>query len=415
MKRSPKQICIAIASAGCLTLLAACNRTGTLGRSNSVRNERSEASTPSLQFDPSSDSECEETDSAPVVGSGIVCFVDNDCQLHCLDARTGRKLYSFKPDEPVGFFHVIDGTFALLADGNHASAFDVRTGNEVWKLDLSAPLTDTPLAGKGVVYCANDQGELIAVDQKTGRERWRRSLNNRGQAGDIWLGLALSGDLYGRTLNSVRRIDVTSGDERWRYDSQDDLLDLQVANNTVCVQSDRGLVVLDAQTAAVLWSMESMDEDTASSVKMAGRLLYLGNGDDVRAIDLASGVLKWRYSEEHKTGFFSLMEANSSLVLIQGEQTVYAVDARYGLKARQFDRSTFLSLSGDLLVLDSGAFIVAEDTRTGRQRWRFPTPSQYGSLSPATVASGVVYLTGGGEEVFALSLESGKQIWASSK
>jgi alcohol dehydrogenase (cytochrome c) len=55
----------------------------------------------------------------------------------------------------------------------HVTAIDLATGKAAWRYDTAWPMYAGVLAtGGGVLFVGNPQGELEALDQKTGRKLW---------------------------------------------------------------------------------------------------------------------------------------------------------------------------------------------------------------------------------------------------
>ncbi len=135
-----------------------------------------------------------------VVADGRVYFGSSaDDQVHCLDAKTGRELWSFYTEGPVRLAPTIEGGRAYFgSDDGSVYCVDARTGQAVWQT-LAAP-KDRRIPGNGrvisnwpvrtSVVVLNDtvyttagmfpsEGVyLIAFDAKSGKELWRQVQND---------------------------------------------------------------------------------------------------------------------------------------------------------------------------------------------------------------------------------------------
>jgi len=113
------------------------------------------------------------------------------------------------------------------------AAYDVRTGRELWTHAWTAAFRErmggdgpraTPTWHDGVVYALGGTGELRALDEATGRERWRVSILDDAGAENLQWGMAASplvvGDAVivlpgGSNGRSVVAYDRASGRRRW--------------------------------------------------------------------------------------------------------------------------------------------------------------------------------------------------------
>lgn len=131
-----------------------------------------------------------------VVAQGRVYFGSSaDDKVYCLDARTGRELWSFYTEGPVRLAPTIaDGRAFFGSDDGSVYCLDAATGQPVWQT-LAAP-KDRRIPGNGrvisnwpvrtsvvvqdgTVYTTagmfpSEGVYLLAFDAKTGAEKWRQ-------------------------------------------------------------------------------------------------------------------------------------------------------------------------------------------------------------------------------------------------
>jgi len=100
--------------------------------------------------------------------------------LACLDAATGRLLWTF----PAG-----DAVFGRPAVAGGNIIFGSRDGNvygvgpdgrEVFRLPMGGPVVAGIETADGRVYAASVAGRLVCLDPVTGREQWRHELGRPG-------------------------------------------------------------------------------------------------------------------------------------------------------------------------------------------------------------------------------------------
>ncbi len=131
----------------------------------------------------------------PASDDEIVIVQTYDGQLFALDAVTGEKRWAFSASVPRLTLRgtstpLIDGplVFAGLANGR-VVALDKETGELRWEQRVSVPKGSTEierlsdvdgelLLDSGILYAAGYQGNLVAIDVRSGRTLWQRELSS---------------------------------------------------------------------------------------------------------------------------------------------------------------------------------------------------------------------------------------------
>lgn len=132
-----------------------------------------------------------------VVAEGRVYFGSSaDDKVYCLDAKSGRELWSFYTEGPVRLAPTIAGGHAFFgSDDGSVYCLDAKTGQVVWQA-LAAP-KDRRIPGNGrvisnwpvrtsvvvvngTVYTTagmfpSEGVHLVALDAKSGAEKWRQT------------------------------------------------------------------------------------------------------------------------------------------------------------------------------------------------------------------------------------------------
>jgi len=107
------------------------------------------------------------------VGS-MVCAATLDDQVFCLDARTGKTVWE---SEPVASGEEPHDRTALAASGDRiffgdregaVRAFDVNSGQVLWKKDLGAGISTSVVHADGSLYAGTSNRRLFRLDPATG-------------------------------------------------------------------------------------------------------------------------------------------------------------------------------------------------------------------------------------------------------
>ncbi len=338
------------------------------------------------------------------------------------------------PPEPLAVFR---------GDLAHTGVYDAPAlphfGGVEWRVQTGGPVQATPAIVGGVVYVGSGDGNLYALDARTGAERWRYAA---GRA--VTSSPAVSGGLVfaGSRDGAYVAVEAATGQRRWRLETGPDAPlawgfesgDLYTSSPAIADGlailggSDGAVYAVAAGTGAVRWRFRTGGR-VRSSPAVAGGRVYVGSMDGVLyALDLRSGRELWRFETEGHTldsrAFgFDRRSIQSSPAVSDGRVYVgsrdghlYAVDAETGRLAWTADHemswvNSSPAVAGGLVFAGSSDnhFVQAVDARTGRERWRVATDRLVWS-SPA-VAGNLVYVGDAGGTLYALDRATGAERW----
>ncbi len=167
-----------------------------------------------------------------------VVVAGTDGRVRVLAAATGKPAWEVGfAGEIIGTPAVFDGGFVFGGGDGSVYAF-TNTGNEIWRqalgainavpilldqdadgdpeadVTLATPVYGAPLVAAGTVYIGDNNGQMHAVDLKTGSVRWTAESADHGieHAPVVW------GDLvvYGAWDGFMYAVDRTTGQRRWK-------------------------------------------------------------------------------------------------------------------------------------------------------------------------------------------------------
>ncbi|MEZ4698733.1 MAG: PQQ-binding-like beta-propeller repeat protein [Rhodothermales bacterium] len=205
---------------------------------------------------------------------------------------------------------------------------DTASGKERWThaLDSMAYVIGAPVAEGPVVYVANENGVLYAVDVVREQRQWRRDLGSPvyqglGMAGDIVLVPTTRGRLFG--------IDARTGATRWTlalpdttvrfsataYDHRDGVL--------VVGTTDGRLRALRADSGSELWVAEVESPITAAPL-LTRQTVFVGTlGRKLLALDRNTGARLWEYEMPGRVTS-ALAAADDLLIVLSEPQRIVA-------------------------------------------------------------------------------------------
>ncbi|MFJ2260053.1 PQQ-binding-like beta-propeller repeat protein [Streptomyces sp. NPDC087844] len=159
-----------------------------------------------------------------VSGKHLV-YADSNRNLTVRDTATGTQLWTQKiGDDWTWRPTVAPGPGLVLLPGTTLAAIDVETGKSRWTLSPNGRRGfDNPTVVDGVLYTADHDGGVWAVDVKTGKKLWLCEDPGADQAPAQFL--RAGGTLYGASAmdgGGVFALDAKTGRARWVYNDNKD-------------------------------------------------------------------------------------------------------------------------------------------------------------------------------------------------
>lgn len=248
--------------------------------------------------------------------------------------------------------------------GNYAGQGPREFHRVKWTFPTGARVVSSPVSDGRAIYFGSDDGNIYAVDPKTGRQLWQYRTGGPVASSAAIVGgtvyfVSYDGKLYA--------LDSRTGSTKWKFATAGErhfeakgLHGMQPKNQTVADPFDIYL----------------------SSPVIAKGVVYFGSGDNnLYAVDAASGDLRWKFP----TG-----------------DVVHASPAY---------------ADGVLYFGSWDSYFYAVDASTGKEKWRLHTGedalihNQVGFQSSPAVVDGVVYTGCRDSNLYAIDAASGKEKW----
>ena len=275
-----------------------------------------------------------------------------------------------------------------------------------WEFTLSAPVVHD-----GLVFITEGgepgyqpgEFELLAFDATTGEREWGHEI---AQETFIPRRPAVGGDtvfvhaeVAGQAGGAVEAVAVADGERRWRQEFDADPSAFAVAGNTLLATVGDAVVALATDTGEQHWRANVEPAPTQPAI--AERTVHVGCEDDtVRALDLATGEVRWHYAVEDgirtrptvRDGFV-YTGSSDRLVALQDGQEVWSFEPEHGVR-------TSAVAVDDERVYVGGWELYALDATTGTEQWNQEWDIADFLMRPPVVADGSVVITPKGWQAF---------------
>jgi outer membrane protein assembly factor BamB len=281
---------------------------------------------------------------------------------------------------------------------------------EAWSINTHGLIEFPPAVASGVAYVVNKFGNLHAVTLRDHKTLWERLRDpkNRGKPTDVTAPVYSGGRLFIAFLDGeLLALEAKTGRPVWRRNLHAHLESSPlVVDGTLYIGTDRReLVALGADDGRVEWRFDAPGAIKASPSHHDGRIFVADYEGSMYAVDADTGKPLWRTNTTRvrpfgRGGFYSSPAVDFGHVYAaRDDGTVYAFDERTGKVSWYFQTDNFIygspalaRVPGTPPTLYIGSYdryLYALDARTGTERWKFdvggPVPGT------ATVIGNTVY------------------------
>jgi outer membrane protein assembly factor BamB len=335
-------------------------------------------------------------------------------------------------------------TYAYDAARQHISPYKHRPPyRRLWKVDAHDTLEFPPSVGYGHVYLAQQKGLFFALDAKTGKVDWRKSIG-RCAASSPTIG---KGVVYQSYMHPVACLqdqagangflvawDADTGRERWRFNTAPIESSPLLKNGRLYVGSwDHNVYAINAATGKKIWSFGADDQVNTSAAYWRGRIFIASDGGTLYALSARTGRKLWSAQSQSKFGSREFWYATPTVAygrvyLGNTDGTMYVFGAKSGRLLWARPLGTYIY--GAAAVYNRRVFVgtydgkfYALDAATGDTIWQ---TDAHGAVHAApTVMNGLVYyavcsscgaaaargVARGPDSTYAVRARDGKTVW----
>ena len=247
--------------------------------------------------------------------------VANDVIL-CIDAASGKTIFKSElPGEPTGrkssSTPCVSGGKVYAVGSTRVFCVDAKTGEKVWETPIAAKgVASSVLVEDGIVIALC--GKLSAYDARTGAELWQnKEFGGQSSSPAIWRHAA-GALILCNGQKTFGGIDLKTGETRWSFAGGGDSTPA-VSGDHCAVYSkhkDAGLSVytLDPASPTKLWSLPLKTRRYCSSPIIYQDKVYLLGGSQHLCADLEGGEPHW--NEKRNSEISSPLLADGKLFVL---------------------------------------------------------------------------------------------------
>ncbi len=226
------------------------------------------------------------------VGPTVYVTSDGANIMRAVNPSTGETLWEKSP----GITHAVaespDNTFVAVAGGNSFTAYDAKTGDQLWSYGSISTADDVAISyDSSTVYAVDEANyEVHAIDASDGSQKWLQTYSNNIPAVAT---LHDSDGVFIAAYNNseVRRLDPADGSTTWTYTKQSTadydpaVLAVSPDDSTVYAHGPGNtLEAIDVSDGSGMWTVSQSAE--GSSLDTAKDAVFVGlNNGEVVGID----------------------------------------------------------------------------------------------------------------------------------
>ncbi len=318
----------------------------------------------------------------PIIYGGKVFTLDRKGLVTAFSMNGGELWHvSLKPEDEKASSGYGGG---LAAEGDRiyaASGFGTVTalstsGKPLWTKNLGVPIRTSPTASGGKVFIVNTESQLFALSGADGREVW--SVRGLPEGAEILTNVspAVSGNLVVVSFSSgeVMALDAKSGQQKWvdsvsgggaatTITSIGEAARPVIDGNMVLAASQSGrLIATRVATGDRMWSRDLRSDQTPA---VAGDSVFLvDTGGHLYALARKTGKVRWVTALPQARIWTGPALAGGKLWVVSNKGLMLGVDARTGQIATKADLDTAVYIppaiaNGRMFVLTDKARLIA--------------------------------------------------------
>ena len=330
----------------------------------------------------------------PVTDSSNVYVIDAAQTIRAFNLETGARVWSQELSSGQrrdkvgnGAGLAVEGGTLIVASGfGFIAAMDAASGAELWRTEISTPMTGSPTIKGGKVFATSNNNEIFALDLATGNVLWSdqaiaetaRVLGSPSPAAveDLVVAPFSSGEVIAYLASNGRRLWTDALSRAGRFTPISAINDVSsrpvLSAGIVFAVSQSGLLTgIDGRSGNRLWVQPV---GSVQAPALAGDYLFLASTEaQVVALQARTGGVFWvTQLEEYenadkrkdKITYSGPLIASNRIVVASSKGALIALDSQTGAEISRLNLKSPvfiepIAAGGKILVLTDEAKLIA--------------------------------------------------------
>ncbi|ODC02322.1 outer membrane protein assembly factor BamB [Terasakiispira papahanaumokuakeensis] len=243
---------------------------------------------------------------SPAADSRLVLIPTQNGELVALDAQTGNERWRHQlSSEALSPPIIRDDQIIQYTSDGHVQALSRIDGRVRWQYDHNEPLltlrgTSTPVVTATMTYVGFADGQLVALDNRTGQVRWRATIAVPQGRTDIERLVDIDGQpaMQGSALvatsfqGNVMALDPYSGRSRWEKKLSSYRSPVIVGREVIVIDEASRIRALSLSGGNTLWQQEGLfGRNLTSPALVNGYIVVADEEGYIHAIDPKTGEI----------------------------------------------------------------------------------------------------------------------------
>lgn len=311
----------------------------------------------------------------PVADDGKIFAADRDGNVAAFVLKTGEEVWHVDVDERLSAGPGVGARMVVLgASDAGVVALDEAEGKRLWRIDVSSEVLSVPVFARGVVVIRTADGRVMVLNQADGQSEWIYevgvpALSIRGTGTPLVVQDKL---LCGFANGKLIALRLSDGKHLWEASIAipsgrseiERLVDLDVNpvenDGIIYIASYQGgtSAVLE-QDGEVIW--RNQDVSSATGISYDWRYLYISDvNGDVWQLDQRHGASLWKQSDLHQRKLTMPVVYEDYVVVGDFEGYVHWLSKSDGRQLGRI-RITEAGIQAPPLVVDNVVYVFAKD------------------------------------------------------
>ncbi len=285
-------------------------------------------------------------------------------------SATLKKVWDFDTgagagEQALNLVPALSGDVVYVADPDgEITALDTAKGDRIWRVDIDLPISGAVGAGEGVVLVGTPDGQVVALDSRNGERLWMHEVSSEVLVPPV----PSAGVVVVRTVDGkLLGLRATDGEEIWSYTSSVPSLTLRGSSTPLAQEgiviagfANGKVIAADVRSGRVLWDtnvasprgrneVERMIDIDATPLLLGSVLYISAYQGNVTALALGSRRVLW---SRDLSGYADLGADNENIYLSDQYGNVYALNRLSGSTVWKQEALQRRWLSGPIALRD---------------------------------------------------------------